>query len=123
MEKAFVEYICNLHGYLIRLKEIHWNTTSNSEHLLCDEIEDTLCECEDRFAENIMGYYGQHLKIGFLKPLLPNSHELTAMLKELEKETIALKPLAHANDKSGIMNVLDDILECVNKYKYRSTQK
>ena len=32
MEKKFVDFICSMHGYLIRTKEIHWNTDNNAEH-------------------------------------------------------------------------------------------
>ena len=44
-----------MHGYLIRIKEIHWNTNNNAEHLLCDEIQDCIADCEDRFTEGVMG--------------------------------------------------------------------
>ena len=80
MKKNFVSFICSLHGYLIRLKEIHWNTDNNSEHLLCDDISDDLAECEDRFAECAMGMAGEHFKIGDLKPKLPHSTSLIPML-------------------------------------------
>ena len=50
MEKKFVDFICSLHGYCIRTKEIHWNTENNATHLLCDEIMDSIDECEDRFG-------------------------------------------------------------------------
>ena len=122
MRKEFVDYICSLHGYLIRLKEIHWNTDYNSEHTLCDEISDELADCEDRFAEAAMGLDAKHFRIGDLKPLLPNSEKLLAMLKELEGETIVLEGKLTGKKEAGLVNVLDDILECCNKYKYRSTQ-
>ena len=122
MKKEFVEYICSLHGYLIRLKEIHWNTDYNSEHTLCDEISDEIAELEDRFAEAAMGHDGTHFKIGDLKPLLPNAEKLLAMLNELENETIALESKLTNKKDVGLVNILDDIVECCNKYKYRSTQ-
>lgn len=123
MKKEFVDFICCLHGYLIRLKEIHWNTNSNSEHLLCDEISDCLSDCEDRFTECAMGLGGVHFKIGDLKPMLPNADTLIPMLKELEKEVIDMEGKLTAKNESGLVNVLDDLLENCNKFKYRATQK
>lgn len=123
MKKEFINFICSLHGYLIRLKEIHWNTNNNSEHLLCDEISDCLSDCEDRFTECAMGLSGTHFKIGDLKPMLPNSEELIPMLKELEKEVIEMEGKLTAKNESGLINILDDLLENCNKYKYRATQK
>lgn len=123
MKKNFIEFICSLHGYLIRLKEIHWNTENNSEHLLCDDISDDLSDCEDRFAEYAMGMAGEHFKIGDLKPMLPHSTSLIPMLKELEKEILEMKELINSPKDDGAMNILDEMLEKCGKYKYRATQK
>lgn len=122
MKKEFVDFICSLHGYLIRLKEIHWNTNNNSEHLLCDEILDDLSDCEDRFTESAMGMEGVHFKIGDLKPMLPHSTSLIPMLKELEGEIFDMKKNLKEKE-SGLINVLDDMLETCGKYKYKATQK
>ena len=123
MKKNFVSFICSLHGYLIRLKEIHWNTDNNSEHLLCDDISDDLADCEDRFTECAMGMAGEHFKIGDLKPMLPHSTSLIPMLKELETEVLELKESLTSSKDDGLMNILDEMLENCGKYKYRASQK
>lgn len=123
MKKNFVNFICSLHGYLIRIKEIHWNTENNAEHLLCDEITDALSDCEDRFAECAMGMAGAHFKIGDLKPMLPHSTSLIPMLKELETEILELESSLTSDKDSVLVNILDDMLENCGKYKYRATQK
>lgn len=122
MKKEYVDFICVLHGYTIRLKEIHWNTDNNAEHLLCDEILDSLFDCEDRFTECAMGLSDSHFKMGNLKPYLPNSINLKSMLNELEKDIIDFRKTLKENEY-GLYNVLDDMLESCGKYKYRSTQK
>lgn len=122
MKKEYVEFICGIHGYLIRLKEIHWNTENNAEHLLCDEISDALSECQDRFTECAMGLSGKHFKIGDLVPYLPNSEQLLPMLKELETEIVAFRKTLKETEW-GLTNVIDDMLESCGKYKYRATQK
>ena len=123
MKKEYVDFVCALHGYLIRLKEIHWNTNENSTHLLCDEIDDDIHECEDRFMECCMGMEGKHFEIGKLLPMLPNSKELIPMLKELEKDILDMKKKLNGPENGGLFNILDDMHECCNKYKYRATQK
>ena len=122
MKKEYVEFICSLHGYLIRLKEIHWHTDNNAEHLLCDEILDNLSDCEDRFTECAMGLEGKHFKVGDLEPYLPNAESLMPMLIELEGEIRTFRKTLKENEW-GLTNVLDDMLEACGKYKYRSTQK
>jgi len=123
MRKEYTEYVCALHGYLIRTKELHWNTQSNAEHILCDEIHSELEDCEDKFAEACMGYDGKKFRIHDLLPMLPNSTELLPMLKELEEDTLKVREKAEGYKEYGVVNIIDDILTLANKYKYRSTQK
>ena len=123
MKKNLVDFICSLHGYLIRVKEIHWNTDNNAEHLLCDDIEDDLSDCEDRFTECAMGMSGEHFKIGDLKPMLPHSTSLIPMLKELETEILEIEEKLTNKKDVGLINILDEMIEKCNKYKYRASQK
>lgn len=122
LKKEHVEFICNLHGYLIRLKEIHWNTDNNAEHLLCDEISDMLSDCQDRFTECAMGLADKHFKIGDLIPYLPNAEKLIPMLTELENDILKFAKTLNENE-AGLTNVIDDMLEACGKYKYRATQR
>lgn len=123
MDKKYIDFICSMHGYMIRAKEIHWNTDNNAEHLLCDEIESSIHDCEDRLAECIMGITGKKFKVGDLKPMLPNNTDLRKMLQEFEGETIDFKKSMDEYKEAGLVNICDDILECINKFKYRTTQK
>lgn len=123
MKRENVDYICSLYGYLIRLQEIHWNTNYNSAHMLCDEIYDLIKDNMDRFAECAQGIENTHFKIGDLKPMLPNATNLKGMIEELSKETHGLRrTLDKAEENTGLVNILDDILEACGKYSYRSTQ-
>lgn len=123
MKKDYIDFICSIHGYLIRIKEIHWNTSCNAEHLLCDEVQDCLMGCEDEFAECCMGIEGKHFQIGKLLPMLPNSESLPSLLKELEKDILSMKKKCNDTTESGLINVLDEMMQQVNKFKYRATQK
>lgn len=123
MKKEYIDFVCALHGYMIRVKEIHWNTNSDSEHKLCDEIEDCIHGCEDRFAECVMGMEGKHFSIGDLLPVLPNAESLPSMLKELQADIMGMKKKATAETDGGLNNILDEMLENCNKFKYRVTQK
>lgn len=123
MKKEYIDFICSIHGFLIRIKEIHWNTSSDAEHKLCDEIQDDFMKCEDSFTECCMGIEGKHFQIGKLLPLLPNSESLAPLLKEIEKDILSMKKNCNDTTESGLRNVLDDMMKCINKYKYRATQK
>ena len=123
MKKEYVDFACALHGYCIRVKEIHWATDINSQHLLCDEVEETIHDCEDRFMECAMGMEGKKFQIGKLLPMLPNAKNLSDMLDELVQDILEMKEKLNGKKDGGLFNVLDDLHELCNKYKYRATQK
>ena len=123
MKKEYIDFICSIHGYLIRVKEIHWNTSSDAEHNLCDDIHDDFMKCEDKFTECCMGIEGKHFQIGKLLPMLPNSETLPSLLKEFEKDILKMKKNVNDTTESGLSHILNEMMECVNKYKYRATQK
>ena len=123
MRKEILDYICSLHGYLIRLKEIHWSTESNSEHTISDEVSGKIGSLEDEFAETAMGHYGERIKINDLKPLLPRAEGLKPMLDELMDETVQMKKELDSDSEAGLSSILDGIIATAEKYKYRSTQK
>ena len=123
MKKEFVNFICELHGYLIRVKEIHWNTDSDAIHTLCDDFHEELFKLEDEFAEVCMGMEGKKFEIGKLLPLVPNSKDFKQILVEFEQDVIKMKKNASDAKYGGIDSVLNDMLKLANKYKYRSTQK
>jgi hypothetical protein len=123
MDKKYMDFICSLHGYCIRVKEIHWSTDNNAEHLLCDEIEEAIHDLEDRFAECAMGMTGKKVKVGDLKPMLPHATKLKEMLKELADETMDMKDNLDGYQYSGLENICDDIMEMCGKYMYRTTQR
>ena len=70
-----------------------------------------------------MGIEGKHFPIGKLLPMLPNAETLPAVLKELEKDVLDMKSKCNDTTESGLRNILDEMMQCVNKYKYRATQK
>ena len=82
-----------------------------------------LCECEDEFTESAMGLYDEKVKVGDLRPYLPNAEELKPMLKELIGETIVMKKSLSKDTEAGLCNILDDIISQANKFIYRTTQK
>jgi hypothetical protein len=66
---------------------------------------------------------GIHFRIGDLKPMLPHAESLIPMLKELEKEIIEMEDSLTSKKDTGLINILDEMIENCNKFKYRATQK
>ena len=123
MKKIYIDFINLLHGYLIRIKEIHWNATRNSTHKLCDDIQEELMELEDRFSECAMGVDNEEFQIGDLKPYLPNATRLPKMLKELEGDVLNIQGKLKPGKESGLLSICDDLIEMCCKYGYLAKQE
>lgn len=118
-EKA-VDFLSSLEGYHQQLKLIHWSTDNHSKHLLTDELDGCVLGCEDSVAENVMGILGEKISEG-LKALLPNNKELKGLLGELEEDVLNFKDDCDDRKEAGLINILDDMLTSINKYKFLET--
>lgn len=124
IKKITIDFLSYLEGYHQALKELHWQTTNKSEHLLTDDIDGEVLGFEDRIAEIVMGCLDVRFGIGDLKPMVPNSKDLSSLIKELEKDLIEFKDKIGDDKKyAGIQNVLDDFMEAICKWKYLKTLK
>lgn len=124
LKNSILEFLGALEGYHETCKMLHWSTTNKSEHLLLDEIDKDVLEFEDRIAEASMGKLKTRFGIGSLKAMLPRAENTEDMIKELETDTINLKKeVGDSNEYSGIQNILDDMIESINKYSYLRTLK
>lgn len=117
------EILSMLDGYHEILKMIHWSTTNNAEHILTDRIDKSVLEYQDKLAESIMGDLSIRFGIGDLKSLLPSSKDLNSMLKELEEDIKLFRKINEEENKIGVINILDDLLTDINKWKFISTLK
>ena len=109
-------------GYHQMLKGIHWQTDNKSEHLLADDMDSSVLDFEDKMAENIMGYLGEKFRTGELKTMLPESDTLKTLLDEMENDIISfIEEIGDDKKLDGIVNIIDDFLEDINKWKYLAT--
>lgn len=118
-----IEFLSSLEGYHQTLKMIHWSTSNKAEHLLTDDIDSSILDYEDSIAESIMGCLNMKYGHGDLKSMLPSAKTLSEMLNELESETNTFKRTLEENDHAGIINIIDDLLTDINKWKYLETFK
>lgn len=119
-----VNFLSNCEGYHQLLKGLHWQTDNKAEHLLSDEIDEAVLEFEDKMAENIMGVLDEKIHTGELKTMLPEATDIKGLLSEMEKDIFDFMDYLHDEKPIyGILNILDDFLESINKWKYLATLK
>ena len=116
------EFLSELEGYHQQLKMLHWGADRHAEHILTDDIDGAVLDFEDRIAENVMGFLGEKFSDGDLKALMPNAKDLKGVLNEMEGDVISFGDEIHGEKGgSGIVNILDEFLENINKWKYLET--
>lgn len=118
-----ITFINELYGSYFKLKEIHWNTYSKSLHLLIDDINDDLLEYVDDITENIMGLNDSRFGYGIINPNIPNTTDPKEILKVLAAKAEYLKSGMTAGRYAGIVNILDDFAQTMNRYVYLSSDR
>lgn len=126
LRKNTIEFLSILDGYHQICKGLHWGAVKHAEHILTDEIDDSVLEYQDKIAEIVMGIIisenGEKFKVGELKSLTSNAKDCMSMLKEMEGDVIEYKgQIGDEARMQAIHNVLDDMLSDINKWKYLST--
>lgn len=116
-------FVNELYGSYLKLKEIHWNTYSKSIHLLIDEINDDILDYIDDITENIMGLEDTRFGYNVIDPNIPNTADHKAILKVLSAKAENLKSWMTAGRYAGIVNILDDFAQTMNRYIYLSDDR
>ena len=122
-EEAILDYIMGLEGWRIRLREIHWSTESNAIHDLTDRLINDFEYNEDKIAECLMGLCGIRIKVGQICPNIPvEADDLESLLNVARTATVTLiASLESDKNYDGVVNILDEILETINKAQYKET--
>ncbi len=116
-----VDFLSRLEGYHQALKMMHWSTDNHSKHLLTDDIDKSILEFEDEVAENLMGITGTKISEG-LKGDKPDVKDLKELLSSLEQDVLGfINEYEGERSNRGLINICDDFLSEVNKYKYLET--
>ena len=125
-EEYVLAFLSRLEGYSTRIKECHWSAEHMATHKLCDDVRESLINYEDQIAEDFQGIIGFRIKVGSLKPVMPESNNIKDLLNELYKNVSDLYDILSARQNklfNGIINILDDMIHTINTFAYLSTFK
>lgn len=121
------EFISFIEGVKIRMRELHWAAEKRAEHVLTDSVLDILTKFEDEFAESCMGIFEERIKVGDIKSVLPEETNVPDLLDAITAETIDLRLIFDEIKKedfrkySGLLSLIDDFLQEIDKSKYLET--
>lgn len=124
LHKQLVIALSNdIYGAIIRFKEIHLNTSSQTVHLQMDNLGGEFVSVYDKLLEAILGITDSKLEIGSIKPNIPSYTNATQVLKLVKLQVIKAKEQLIGSQCAPLHALLDDFLIDVNKHIYLSVNR
>lgn len=127
LRESIINFARILEGIRERLKEIHWNTSVKSIHLLTDDFITELGEFQDSLVEEMLGITDSKINFNEFYPVFCEPQELNEVLKYLLTNIMNVKSkYTQLNDKieyGGINSILDDMLHYYFKGAFLETLK
>ncbi len=112
----FALLLCTIEGFKSKFRELHWNAGLKSEHILCDDIMDSLTDFQDPFAESGFVFFGK-LPTGTFIPETNYSQTIKEALKELLEVLYENKRLLVDDIKyCGLSAFVDDYINKVTRF-------
>lgn len=122
-----IEEICNvimrLYLYADNLKMIHYSTSGNHYHQLCDSIRECIIKFADELAEEIFGYYGKPKYNDFkLNQQINQTNDLSQLCVNIINSIEYYRKEFNKDIKlSGVVSLIDDFKGEMLKYKFLCT--
>lgn len=115
--------VMRLYSYADATKMVHYSTTGNHYHELCDQIRDTILDFVDKFAEESFGYYGKPKYSDFkLRTDIKATESLDELCKNVLDMIASFRTEFDKDEKtSGLVSLIDDFKGDMNKLIFLST--
>lgn len=120
LRKDTIEFLSILDGAHETLKGLHWHAERHAEHILTDDIDHSVLEYQDKIAESVMGIIDDKFGVGELKALVGDAKEIHDFLDELMSDVKEYRENV-GDGHPAIINIVDDFLTDITKWKYLAT--
>lgn len=118
MKQEHIDYINYIEGIKTTLKNTHWSSKNNSEHVRMDEFADIVSEFEDKISEEFQGIEGQ-IQDNQVQPKEYTFTNVETLLNNIKDETLTIyKNLQDDIEYIGICSEIESFIHDINKYKY-----
>lgn len=107
----------------LRIREFHFNTHIEAEHNLTNSLMPSLMDYADSVMENQMGINDSRPGMDIIRITPCTESTLVDTLKYLSNEISNYRETLDETTQIGIINILDDFAQDVNKWIYLSRNK
>lgn len=118
MKTEHIDFINYIEGIKTCLKNTHWSSVNNSEHVRMDEFADVVSDFEDSVSEEFQGIEGQ-IQDNEVKPIEYTFSDVNKLLQDIKSKTMELYD-SFENDKTyiGVKSEIESFIHDINKYSY-----
>ena len=122
--KACIDMFNTLYGAYLAGKKIHFTTTSQAEHLRTDNAVGEILDYADRIMENCMGLFGRVTEDQFKFVDFGTFATDKLYYQALRQKLADFRKIIESNTSTnGIINIVDEFAQEINKWIYLSDNK
>jgi hypothetical protein len=122
-QEIFDNFLKDLEGFKVKLKELHWNTDLLNTHKLCDDVLTSVSKNQDAFAEDGFTVFFNFLDNDFFPNRIVTS-DLEETIKLLGQKLRTFRKQLDSSDNKekyvGLISVCDAFIHEVNTFQYLS---
>ena len=119
--KAAVDLFNCLYGSYLSLKRIHFTTTHQAEHLRTDEMMSEVLDYADAIMENCMGLFGRISKSDLNYCEFGTFETDKEVYNAIRTKLAAFRVIIEKNvNMNGVLNIVDEFAQKINRYIYLS---
>lgn len=120
IEETIKNYLCDLEGYMIKSKELHWLEKNEHLHETLGDIKYTLNNHQDTMAESLFASYPS-FQINEFMPNICVAGNINELIESIETSIFYMRDLLNESDDLGIKPLIENLIIDMNRYKYLST--
>ena len=122
--KACIDMFNTLYGAYLAAKQIHFTTTAQAEHLRTDEASGVILDYADKIMENCMGLFGRVPATSFKYVDFSMYSTDKPFYQALRQKLQAFRKIISDNtNTNGILNIIDEFAQTINRWIYLSDNK
>lgn len=120
MYDRILNYIKELEGYKIQIKNLHWNAPNIQIHEQLDNLLNTLADYQDNVLEDAIGIYGHHVYFVINNVNIPThlKDSISLIEKLFVVVSVFYNSLEEAVSLCGIRGETETLIHELNKFTY-----
>lgn len=114
----FISALCDLVGYEVKCKNLHWSSPSKNIHLYLDELWEKLLDYIDSVAEGYMGVNGYFGPNDIIPTQLPFSNAKEYIEGLCERLDRFHEEIPEGAQWTGLLSITEDFIQTAYQYRY-----